>query len=105
MSAAKQGAAGVRNLGPLLSVQDVAVLSGLSEKAIRSAIHDGELRAALLRGRYRISPADLGMWFECNLVERASPLTPASPPRPEEVSSNRGLRRLQSAAKRRDGAG
>jgi excisionase family DNA binding protein len=53
----------------LLSVRDVAELAGLSEMAIYRAIHDGELKAAKLRGKLRIRPQDFERWIDESSVE------------------------------------
>ena len=52
-----------------LSVKEAAEIIRLSEKFIRRAIKDGELRASKPRGRIRIKRADLYAWLEASLVE------------------------------------
>jgi excisionase family DNA binding protein len=69
--------------GRLLTVSDVAGVTGLSPNAIYRAISDGQLRASKLRGRLRIELADLDAWIDSNLVTtRGSPKTPSAPARP-----------------------
>jgi excisionase family DNA binding protein len=53
----------------LLSVRDVAELAGLSQMAVYRAIHDGELKAAKLRGKLRIRPKDFERWIDESSVE------------------------------------
>jgi len=52
-----------------LSVKEAAEIVGLSEKAIRRAIDDGELPASKPRGRIRIKRTDLDAWIEASRVE------------------------------------
>jgi excisionase family DNA binding protein len=48
----------------LLSPEEVAAACGLSRRAIYRAIGRGELRAARLCHRLRVSPADLERWMD-----------------------------------------
>jgi excisionase family DNA binding protein len=52
-----------------LSVAEAAKVAGLSEKAIRRAITDGELMAAKVRSRIRIRRPDLHAWFDDSRIE------------------------------------
>lgn len=72
----------------LLSVADVARITGLSETTIRAAIADGELAATRLRRRIRIAVDDVAAWIDENRVRPplASELIlgdarPTAPPR------------------------
>lgn len=47
----------------LYTPDEVAEIVGLSAFTVRQAIRDGELPAAKLRGRWRISPEDLDAWI------------------------------------------
>jgi excisionase family DNA binding protein len=59
----------------LLSPEEVASACGLSRRAIYRAIGRGELRAARLCHRLRVSPADLERWMD---EQSASPEPPRS---------------------------
>lgn len=52
----------------LLTVTQVAEQVGLSEWAVRRAIHDGELAASKLRGRLRVDAVDLQAWIDGSRV-------------------------------------
>lgn len=52
----------------LLRVDEVAARCRLSVKAIRNAIHRGELRASKLCGRVRVDPLDLQAWLDANAI-------------------------------------
>ena len=89
----------------LLTVADVADLTGLSESAIYRAVANGELSASRLRGRLRILFSDLETWIETNRVHPVDPPRPVSrrtgalragAPRPAPPRSNggAGLREL-----------
>ncbi len=89
----------------LLTVADVADLTGLSESAIYRAVANGELRASRLRGRLRILFSDLEEWIETNRVRPVDPprsvsrragVPRAGTPRPVQSRSNggAGLREL-----------
>jgi len=69
--------------GHLVSVADVASMTGLSDTAVYRAIGAGELRAAKLRGRLRIRVADIDAWIESNAV-RPVPMEPP-PKRPARL--------------------
>ena len=79
----------------LLSVSDVAELTGLSESVIYRAIATGELRASKLRGRLRVRPVDLEIWIESNLVHADPPRrTERAVLRPRPNARGRGLSEL-----------
>jgi excisionase family DNA binding protein len=63
----------------LWTVSEVARRCGLSEKAVRRAIDDGELRASKLRSRLRIKPEDVNVWIAES--SRAARVTSLSRPR------------------------
>jgi excisionase family DNA binding protein len=52
----------------LLTVSEVAELTGFSSNAIYRAIAGGELRASKLRGRLRVQLADVDAWIDSNIV-------------------------------------
>ncbi len=62
--------------GPLLSVEQVAELTGLSKRSVYRAVDAGELVAYRLRGRVRIPESALEDWLAAHLV------TPRPRPRP-----------------------
>jgi excisionase family DNA binding protein len=68
----------------LFSIKDVAAACRLSEKAVRRAIDDGELRAVKLRSRLRITPQDLAAWIEAS---RAGTTSATNTPRPRRTRS------------------
>ena len=81
----------------LLSVDQVAVVCGLSRRAIYRAIERGELRASRLCGRLRIAPEDLETWIRSSVVERASVTT--TDHRASARTANRAFRdRIRPAA-------
>ena len=57
----------------MLSVQEVATLTGLSAKAVRGAIVRGELCATKLCGRIRVAPDDLEAWVAAGRIEPSGP--------------------------------
>ncbi len=57
----------------MMSVDDVATITGFSAYTIRAAVRDGELRAVKLRGRIRIDPPDFRSWVDEHEVEPESP--------------------------------
>ena len=70
-------------LRPLLTVADVATLTGLSEYTVREAIRDRELPAMKLRGRLRITEDALTVWLDQNIIQPAPPaLVPDRPRAP-----------------------
>ena len=60
------------NTLPAVSLQDAADALSLSVKTVRRAIGAGELRAAKIRGQYRIRVADLDAWFDRHVVKTAN---------------------------------
>jgi excisionase family DNA binding protein len=92
----------------LVSVADVASITGLSDTAVYRAIAAGELRAAKLRGRLRIRFADIDAWIESNAVRPAPREREATVsrlraggftgvPHPAASEKGRGLRQLLHA--------
>lgn len=77
----------------LLSVPEVAQLCGLSEKAVRRAIDDGELAASKLRSRLRIRPEDVEAWICTAARSHGTQVTPRRRPRPRSVGPFRTLMR------------
>lgn len=75
-------------LRPLLTVADVATLTGLSEYTIREAIRDLELPAMKLRGRLRIAEDALTVWLDQNTIQPAAPAH--APDRPRAPAPRRG---------------
>jgi excisionase family DNA binding protein len=75
----------------LLSVAEVADLSGLKHQAVRRAIRRGELPAIKLCGRIRIRPTDLDAWHEAGQLRGANS---PQPPRTRLEPASTGLRRL-----------
>jgi excisionase family DNA binding protein len=63
----------------LLTVREVANRVGLSEWAVRRAIHNGELVAFKPRGRLRVAEVDLEDWLNASRV-RPTPRDPPSAP-------------------------
>ena len=88
----------------LLRVGEVADRVGLSEWAVRRAIHDGQLAAYKIRGQLRIDRPDLDDWLEgCRVTPtirpqpaHVSPLTP-SPSYPEGGSFRSRTRRREAS--------
>lgn len=89
----------------LLTVDEVAKITGLSAYTIRAAVRDCDLPASKLRGRIRIRPDDLAGWVDANRVtpagvtERGLRAVPA-PPRSQPPTG--GYR--QAAKQRKDAA-
>ena len=63
----------------LLTLEEVARLCSLSQKAVRGAIQRGELRALKVCGRWRIPPAALRDWIDASVFTPV-PLAAAQPP-------------------------
>ena len=85
----------------LLTVREVADYAQLSQKAVRRAIAQGELRASRLRGRLRIEPADLRKWIEANRYEPIRDDDDHGPPAlavPPRVGSAASLRALEGGS-------
>lgn len=85
----------------LLTVTEVAQIVGLSEWAVRRAIHDGQLPAFKPRGRLRIDEADLELWLDGTRVQavRARPVS-APVVTPARVSMEGGSVRDRIRARR-----
>jgi excisionase family DNA binding protein len=93
--------------GHLVSVADVAAMTGLSDTAVYRAIAAGELRAAKLRGRLRIRVADVEGWIDSSAVQPVSAERESRPSRSHGVGvraaaslargNGRGLRELLHA--------
>lgn len=79
---------------PLLTVKDVAALTGLSEYTIREAVRDGDLEGIKIRGRIRIREDALTVWLEQNTIRPAGALTQSQPvaPRPRPPAPTGGYR-------------
>lgn len=83
-------------MGELLSPEDVAILCGLSRKAVYRAIERGELRAARLCSRLRVRAEDVDRWIDGCIVSVPASVAPV--PVPSRVGAANGLRaRLDSA--------
>jgi excisionase family DNA binding protein len=85
--------------GHLVSVADVAAMTGLSDTAVYRAIAAGELRAAKLRGRLRIRIADVDSWID------ASAVRPLSAERESRPSRSRGVGAGAASLARGNGRG
>jgi excisionase family DNA binding protein len=85
----------------LLTVDDVAEVVSLSAYTVRQAIHDGELKASKLRGRWLVHPDDLAEWIDQGRARPVTPITPAGQhvqPRPPGPSGG-----FRDAVRRRRG--
>jgi excisionase family DNA binding protein len=84
----------------LLTVAEVAALTGLSPNAVYRAIWSGELRASKLRGRIRVPAYAVDAWVDNGRVEprRLHRASAAPSPRARPVSHGRGLRELLEVA-------
>jgi excisionase family DNA binding protein len=89
----------------MLTVDDVARLVGLTSYTVRAAIRDGELRAAKLRGRWRVQRDDLAAWIDAGqaaaLPGAALTMTPATAPAPSRKTPPVGDPRAAVRARRR----
>jgi excisionase family DNA binding protein len=89
----------------LLTIRDVAAACKLSETAVRRAIADGELPAAKLRSRMRITREDFNAWIASQRQAPARPIAPlraaARTGRPAPAGSFRAL--VQADATRATG--
>jgi excisionase family DNA binding protein len=82
------------------SPKEIAILCGLSPRAIYRAISRGELRASRLCGRLRCRTVDVEEWIERNLVEPVPTLKQLPPDgrsAPEGRGSLRGMLRATGA--------
>lgn len=59
------------DLAEMLTVEDVARISGFSAYTVRAAIRDGELVASKPRGRYRVHPDNVAAWMDDTTVHGA----------------------------------
>lgn len=88
----------------LLSVDDVARITGLSMYTIRAAVRAGELSGCKLRGRIRVHPDDLAAWIDESRIQPALDVKGARqvvaprPPRPRGTVLHDALRDLKGAA-------
>lgn len=70
-----------------MSVDDVAVFTGLSAYTVRQAVREGDLPGVKIRGRVRVDPDDLIAWVEGSRItpsssgDQARPQAPAPAPR------------------------
>lgn len=74
-----------RLVAKLLTIADVAKLSGLSDKSVRRAIERGDLRALKLCNRVRIEPAAVADWHRASQLDEPRPTEPAHRPRPRRI--------------------
>jgi excisionase family DNA binding protein len=89
------------SVGHLVSVADVAAMTGLSDTAVYRAIAAGELRATTPRGRLRIRLSDIDVWIEANAVQPP----PSEPERAISRPRGGGLAIVAPAAAPRRGRG
>jgi excisionase family DNA binding protein len=84
----------------LLTVAEVAQLTGLSLNAVYRAIWSGELQASKLRGRIRVPARAIETWVEAGRIasEPAAPNRSTRVRRPRRDTPGRGLRELLNAA-------
>lgn len=80
----------------LLTVTEVARLTGLSANAVYRAVWSGELRASKLRGRLRVRADEIDAWVDAARVRtaRAERKRPPRPTRARPLGPGRGLREL-----------
>ena len=88
----------------MLTVRQVASRVGLSEWAIRRAIHDGELPAYKPRGQIRVQTADLEDWLHGTRVipvpashTQPRPTMTPSPSYPQGGSFRSRVRRKEAS--------
>jgi excisionase family DNA binding protein len=82
-----------REQATLLSVEQVALLCGLSRRAVYDAIKRGELRAIRLCSRLRIGQEDLERWFAGSSVQPiARPPATSRPARSSKPSTSGSFR-------------
>jgi excisionase family DNA binding protein len=75
----------------LIAPGDVAIVCGLSRKAVYRAIERGELPASRLCSRLRVRASDVDAWIDAHRVQAA---VQPSEPRRSPVGAVDGLRRL-----------
>lgn len=78
----------------LLSVADVADITGVSPDTIRRAIRAGDLNASKLRGCIRIRPEDVALWVDASRIPAPDDDTPHMPYLPSARPTARTGRRL-----------
>jgi excisionase family DNA binding protein len=80
----------------LLTVAEVAQLTGLSVNAVYRAIWSGELEGSKLRGRIRIAARAVDAWVDRGRISTRPPERPRTTraPRRRPTGSGRGLREL-----------
>lgn len=88
----------------LLKVSAVADRVGLSEWAVRRAIHDGQLPAFKIRGQLRVDALDMETWLEaCRFVPQqmsapsGQPAVTPSPAYPPGGSFRSRVRRKEAS--------
>jgi excisionase family DNA binding protein len=59
------------------SPAEVALLVGLSRKAVYRAIERGDLAASRVASRLRIRPTDVDAWLDAGQVERSRGIAPS----------------------------
>lgn len=80
-----------------MSVAEVARFCGLSEKAVRRAIDEGELPASKLRSRLRVRPEDVDAWIAAGAARpRVSQVRDLSRPHRRPLGPFRTLMRDES---------
>jgi excisionase family DNA binding protein len=79
-----------------LTVPEVALASGLSEKTVRRAIARGELRAMKLCNRMRITRDDMDAWHAASVVAASERLALRAPrkSKPRRPPAQGGLREM-----------
>ncbi|HEY2355086.1 MAG TPA: helix-turn-helix domain-containing protein [Gaiellaceae bacterium] len=78
-----------------MTVREVAQQSKFGEKAVRKAIHCGELRASKLRGQWRVSETDYEAWVESGRVVVLPVAVVVAPAVPTARGSLAVLRRIE----------
>lgn len=87
----------------LLSVADVARITGLSAYTVREAVAGGELTASKLRNRIKIHPDDLAAWIDENRIRPSVGdliVGSFSAPRPRATPPGGGARAAVRAARK-----
>lgn len=82
----------------LLTVEDVARLSGFGPKAVRKAIARGELRGRKLCGRWRIREEDYEAWVEAAAFVPSAAAEVKDTPTPPASGSLAALKRIEAEA-------
>jgi excisionase family DNA binding protein len=87
----------------LLTVEDVARVTGLSAYTVRAAVREGDLVASKLRGRIRVHPEALAAWIDESRVRPvgSSPRDLTRPtPHPRAAPPSGGYRQAARARRR-----